>query len=211
MPRSARTAPLTPGEDGTTVTDVVVVGSGMGGLAVATQLHRKGVPVIVLDGLDGHDGQLRTQLRHVTTEQLERISVSDPASHGERREILRQLHGYTKSHRVDVRRGVVADSLDRAGAPGADSPLRRWALHTPGGVILCDSLVITGTVGHHRALRFLREVGQETTENVSAALRRVGIYLVCVGQQVSAGHREVLHQARLVGNTIAGAGLRLPA
>ncbi|MDP5226403.1 MULTISPECIES: FAD-binding oxidoreductase [Arthrobacter] len=211
MPRSTRRVPFAPGEDGTTVTDVVVIGSGMGGLAVATHLHRKGVAVVVLDGLAEGDAQLRATLRHATTEQLERVAACDPVSHDERREILRQLHGYTKSHAVDIRRGVVADALDTAGAHGADAPLRRWVLHTPTGVILCDSLVITGANAHHPVRRFLHGLGQETGESLSTALRRLGIYLVGVGQQVSAGHREVLQQARLVGNTIAGNGLRLPA
>lgn len=224
MPRSAaRSASRVSGgppEGGVTVTDVVVVGTGMGGLAVATQLHRKGMTVVVIDGLNQGDPVAAGALRHATTEELERVAIGDPASHRERRDILRQLHGYAKSHQLDIRRGVVAGALNlaspeqgasRSSAAPSGAASRRWALPTPGGLILCDSVVITGVSGRRRVRQFLKAVGQETSDNMATALRHVGIYLVGVGQQVSAGHREVLHQARLVGNAIAGGAQRIPA
>ncbi|WFR84409.1 FAD-binding protein [Arthrobacter sp. Y-9] len=220
MPRSASRVSGGPPEGVITVTDVVVVGTGMGGLAVATQLHRKGMAVVVIDGLQQGDPVTAGSLRHATTEELERVAIGDPASHRERRDILRQLHGYAKCHQLDVRRGVVAGALNPA-APAHGTPwssampgeasARRWALPTPGGLIVCDSVVITGVSGRRRVRQFLKAVGQETSDNMATALRHVGIYLVGVGQQVSAGHREVLHQARLVGNAIAGGAQRLPA
>ncbi|MEZ2373218.1 FAD-binding protein [Arthrobacter sp. RCC_34] len=226
MPRSASRVPGGPPEGVVTVTDVVVVGTGMGGLAVATQLHRKGMAVVVIDGLNQGDPVAAGALRHATTEELERVAIGDPASHRERRDILRQLHGYAKSHQLDIRRGVVAGALNpavpaqefspaqgrrRASTTGGDAAGRRWALPTPDGLILCDSVVITGVSGRRRVRQFLKAVGQETSDNMATALRHVGIYLVGVGQQVSAGHREVLHQARLVGNAIAGGAQRVPA
>jgi len=220
MPRSASRVPGGPPEGAITVTDVVVVGTGMGGLAVATQLHRKGMKVVVIDGLNQGNQDMPAALRHATTEELERVVIGDPASHRERRDILRQLHGYAKCHHLDIRRGVVAGALNpaitaqsapTASATGSAAPARRWVLPTPHGLILCDSVVITGVSGRRRARQFLKAVGQETTDNMAAALRQVGIYLVGMGQQVSAGHREVLHQARLVGNAIAGGALRMPA
>lgn len=220
MPRSASRVSGGPPEGVLTVTDVVVVGTGMGGLAVATQLHRKGMAVVVIDGLNQGDPVAAGALRHATTEELERVAIGDPASHRERRDILRQLHGYAKSHHLDIRRGVVAGALNpaspaqgmtRSSAASRETPSRRWALPTPGGLILCDSVVITGVSGRRRVRQFLKAVGQETSDNMATALRHVGIYLVGVGQQVSAGHREVLHQARLVGNAIAGCAQRVPA
>jgi len=218
--RSASRVSAGPPEGGVTVTDVVVVGTGMGGLAVATQLHRKGMAVVVIDGLNQGDPVAAGALRHATTEELERVAIGDPASHRERRDILRQLHGYAKSHQLDIRRGVVAGALNpaspeegasRSSAAPSGAASRRWALPTPGGLILCDSVVITGVSGRRRVRQFLQAVGQETSDNMATALRHVGIYLVGVGQQVSAGHREVLHQARLVGNAIAGGAQRIPA
>jgi len=220
MPRSASRVPGGSPEGAITVTDVVVVGTGMGGLAVATQLHRKGMTVVVIDGLQQESQEAAGALRHATTEELERVAIGDPASHRERRDILRQLHGYAKGHQLDIRRGVVAGALNPAtrtrgtlpaSPAGKAAPVRRWALPTPGGLILCDSVVITGVSGRRRVRQFLKAVGQETSDNMAAALRQVGIYLVGVGQQVSAGHREVLHQARLVGNAIAGGAQRIPA
>ncbi|MGG5172245.1 FAD-binding protein [Pseudarthrobacter sp. J1738] len=197
-------------------TTTVVIGSGLPGLAVASELSRQGIAAIIVDGLDiplpSHT--LRAD-PPVTTGQLPRIHDADAASHRERTEIMRHLRNYANSHGLDIRKGTHAIHLrpiDNAPAKsntnGAEAivpaPKQRWAIHTEDGVLLADSIVLT-YCAQNQLRRMLAELGMSLTRDVIAAMRKLGIYLVGIGELVTPGHKEVLRKAKLVGQVISGA------
>ena len=98
-------------------TTAVVIGTGLSGLAVASELQRRGVASIIVDGLDllgaGHPAN---------TSSLQRCDAADAASLRERNEILRHLRNYAASHKLDVRNNIRALQLDHLEAGTAGPP-----------------------------------------------------------------------------------------
>ncbi|WP_427135732.1 FAD-binding protein [Pseudarthrobacter sp. S9] len=177
-------------------TTAVVIGTGLSGLAVASELQRRGVSSIIVDGLDllgaGHPAN---------TSSLQRCDAADAASLKERNEILRHLRNYAASHKLDIRNNVRALQLDHldAGVPG--SPTQQWAVRTPGGVLLADHLVLT-RCAHSQLRRMLSELGVAAGQNLMAAMHAIGMYLVGVGELITPTPKEVLRQAKVVGHAI---------
>lgn len=178
-------------------TTAVVIGTGLSGLAVASELQRRGVASIIVDGLDllgaGHPAN---------TSSLQRCDAADAASLRERNEILRHLRNYAASHKLDVRNNIRALQLDllEAGTDGA--PTEKWAVQTPGGVLLADHLVLT-RCAHSQLRRMLSELGMAAGQNLMAAMHALGMYLVGVGELITPTPKEVLRQAKVVGQTIS--------
>ncbi|GAA2126032.1 glycine/D-amino acid oxidase-like deaminating enzyme [Arthrobacter sp. TE12231] len=178
-------------------TTAVVIGTGLSGLAVASELQRRGVASIIVDGLDllgsGHPAN---------TSSLQRCDAADAASLKERNEILRHLRNYAASHKLDVRNNIRALQLDHleAGADGA--PTEQWAVQTPGGVLLADHLVLT-RCAHSQLRRMLSQLGMAAGQNLMAAMHALGMYLVGVGELITPTPKEVLRQAKVVGQAIS--------
>ncbi|EMY32264.1 hypothetical protein D477_021073, partial [Arthrobacter crystallopoietes BAB-32] len=103
-------------------TNTVVIGAGLPGLAVASELSRRGIASVVLEGM-GTTGR-----RHSV--------MADSVSLSERSELLRLLRGYAAAHGLDVRHSTVARTVKRG--TGC-----QWIIHTEQGVLQADSLVIT--------------------------------------------------------------------
>ncbi|MCZ9882231.1 FAD-dependent monooxygenase [Arthrobacter sp. B2a2-09] len=221
-------------------TTTVVIGAGMSGLAVASELSRYGVDAIVVDGLhaSGASHPLNTGI-------LQRCDAAADACLQERTEILRHLRIYAASHGLDVRsttRAVRLDRLDEAAAgtvisgsvvsgsvvsgsglsnpagpdlaPGLASPVAssgvassgvasyQWAVHTANGVLLADHVVVT-RCGQSQLRRMLAELGIAIGQNLVAAMRAIGMYLVGVGELATPTPKEVLRQAKVVGQAIS--------
>jgi hypothetical protein len=178
-------------------TTAVVIGTGLSGLAVASELQRRGVASIVVDGLDllgaGHPAN---------TSSLQRCDAADAASLKERNEILRHLRNYAASHKLDVRNDIRALQLDLLDAGTGGSPAGQWAVQTPGGVLLADHLVLT-RCAHSQLRRMLSELGMAAGRNVMAAMHALGMYLVGVGELITPTPKEVLRQAKVVGQAIS--------
>jgi hypothetical protein len=178
-------------------TTAVIIGTGLSGLAVASELQRRGVDAIIVDGLDllgaGHPAN---------TSSLQRCDAADAASLRERNEILRHLRNYATSHKLDVRNHIRALQLDHLDADVAGSPTQQWAVRTPGGVLLADHLVLT-RCAHSQLRRMLSELGMTAGQNVMAAMRALGMYLVGVGELITPTPKEVLRQAKVVGQAIS--------
>lgn len=178
-------------------TTAVVIGTGLSGLAVASELQRRGVASIIVDGLDllgaGHPAN---------TSSLQRCDAADAASLRERNEILRHLRNYAASHKLDVRNNIRALQLDllEAGTDGA--PTEKWAVRTPGGVLLADHLVLT-RCAHSQLRRMLSDLGMAAGANLMAAMHALGMYLVGVGELITPTPKEVLRQAKVVGQAIS--------
>ncbi|MHA7200008.1 NAD(P)/FAD-dependent oxidoreductase [Arthrobacter alkaliphilus] len=189
-------------------TTAVVIGAGMPGLAVASELSRYGVDAIVVDGM-----YVPAPLQPLNTGLLQRCDAADAACLQERSEILRHLRNYAASHGLDVRsttRAVRLDRLDEAAegsvvsgtvhSPGA--ALCQWAVHTPNGVLLADHIVLT-RCGQSQLRKMLAELGIAIGQNLVAAMRAIGMYLVGVGELATPTPKEVLRQAKVVGQAIS--------
>ncbi|WAH99491.1 FAD-dependent monooxygenase [Arthrobacter sp. MMS18-M83] len=203
-------------------TTAVVIGAGMSGLAVASELSRYGVDAIVVDGLQapGAPQQLNTGI-------LQRCDAADAAGLQERNEILRHLRNYAASHGLDVRNTTRAVRLDRVddaalGSLNSDAtvssavisssvgldlaspgvPSHQWAVHTASGVLLADHIVVT-RCGQSQLRRMLAELGIAIGQNLVAAMRAIGMYLVGVGELATPTPKEVLRQAKVVGQAIS--------
>lgn len=171
----------------------VVIGCGLTGLAVASELSRRGVSSVVVDGL------LPQPLRAVT----------DPSSFPERAELLRLLRGYAASHRLDIRSRTSARAVDLvvAGAGLLPAPVprtRKWAVRTGDGMLLADNVVLT-SCPQSELRRLARALGITTGRDLRSALRAIGLYLVGVGESAAPTTRELVCQAKDAGRAIARA------
>ena len=178
-------------------TTAVVIGTGLSGLAVASELQRRGVSSIIVDGLD-----LLGAGQPANTSSLQRCDAADAASLRERNEILRHLRNYAASHKLDVRNNIRALQLDLLEAGTDGSATEKWAVQTPGGVLLADHLVLT-RCAHSQLRRMLSELGMAAGQNLMAAMHALGMYLVGVGELITPTPKEVLRQAKVVGQAIS--------
>jgi len=178
-------------------TTAVVIGTGLSGLAVASELQRRGVASIIVDGLDllgaGHPAN---------TSSLQRCDAADAASLRERNEILRHLRNYAANHKLDVRNNIRALQLDLLETGTDGSPTEKWAVQTPGGLLLADHLVLT-RCAHSQLRRMLSDLGMAAGQNLMAAMHALGMYLVGVGELITPTPKEVLRQAKVVGQAIS--------
>lgn len=198
------TMPVTGGTERTTT---VIIGTGLSGLAVGAELRRRGVDAIVVDGLD-----ILGAGQPANTTSLQRCDAADSESLRERNEILRHLRNYAASHHMDVRNTTRAVQLTMVGgAPGtpgtadasaAEPPSSQWEVHTPNGILLADHIVLT-RCAHSQLRRMLSDFGIAVGRNLVAAMRTIGIYLVGVGDLITPSPKEVLRQAKTVGQAIS--------
>lgn len=179
-------------------TTTVVIGAGMPGLAVASELSRYGVDAIVVDGM-----YVPGPLQPLNTGILQRCDAADAACLQERSEILRHLRNYAASHGLDVRNTTRAVRLDRLDeAASSDVASYQWVVHTASGVLLADHVVVT-RCGQSQLRRMLAELGIAIGQNLVAAMRAIGMYLVGVGELATPTPKEVLRQAKVVGQAIS--------
>ncbi|WP_306864546.1 FAD-binding protein [Arthrobacter bambusae] len=215
-------------------TTAVVIGAGMPGLAVASELSRYGVDAIVVDGM-----YVPGPSQLPNTGILQRCDAADAACLKERSEILRHLRNYAASHGLDVRSSTQAVRLDRldegaagtaisgtvvsgsvvsgaelagpdlatsdvaaSGAAASGVASFQWAVHTANGVLLADHVVVT-RCGQSQLRRMLAELGIAIGQNLVAAMRAIGMYLVGVGELATPTPKEVLRQAKVVGQAIS--------
>ncbi len=183
--------------DGIERTTAVVIGTGLSGLAVASELQRRGVASIIVDGLD-----LLGAGQPANTSSLQRCDAADAGSLKERNEILRHLRNYATNHKLDVRNNIRALQLDHIEAGADGSSAEQWAVRTPGGVLLADHLVLT-RCAHSQLRRMLSELGMAAGQNLMAAMHALGMYLVGVGSLITPTPKEVLRQAKVVGQAIS--------
>ncbi len=194
-----------PVNGGTERTTTVIIGTGLSGLAVGAELRRRGVDAIVVDGLD-----ILGAGQPANTASLQRCDAADSDSLRERNEILRHLRNYAASHHMDVRNTTRAVQLTMVGgAPGGNtagttegSPSGKWEVHTPNGILLADNIVLT-RCAHSQLRRMLSDFGITVGRNLVAAMRQIGIYLVGVGELITPSPKEVLRQAKTVGQAIS--------
>lgn len=177
-------------------TSTVVIGSGLPGLAVASELSRRGIDAIVVESLECSDsGPMRSVM-------------ADAASLSERTELMRLLRGYATAHRIDVRQSTVAEQLCIIGHPQlikAPTERKKWAVQTADGVLLADHVVLT-KFPQNELRRFLRSMDIAIGRDVKDTLRAIGLYLVGVGELLTPSTREIVRQAKLVGDAIGEQG-----
>ncbi|MCA0337879.1 MAG: NAD(P)/FAD-dependent oxidoreductase [Actinobacteria bacterium] len=124
--------------------DVIVIGAGPGGLAVAACLQQNGVRALVVDRAPhvghtwrGHYDRLRL---HTPRELSGLPGLPIPRRFGRwvaRDDVVRYLEMYAAHHRLDLRLGVGVDRLDREGS--------RWRVHLADGTVLSAAHVVLAT------------------------------------------------------------------
>jgi hypothetical protein len=183
-------------EPGTEATAAVVIGCGLTGLAVASELSRHGLDPIVLNGLRKDTEPVHGQ-------------VPDALTLPERTELLRLLHGYAAGHSLDIRRGTPAEelgllrgsggmSVSTAPEPGA----AKWIVRTRNGVLLADAVVLAGC-GQPALVKLIRTLGFAAGAELRNALRHAGLYIVGAGEALTAPTRELVRQAKRAGQEVA--------
>jgi 2-polyprenyl-6-methoxyphenol hydroxylase-like FAD-dependent oxidoreductase len=182
---------------GTEQTTTVIIGSGLPGLAIASELRRRGVDSITVDALETLGGSLSAH-----TVSLPRCDAPNSATMQERNEILRHLRNYASSHKLDIRNNTRAVQLNLLGTGASESSTHQWAVHTPDGVLLAHHIVLTRGA-HSQLRRMLADLGLALGQNLAAAMRAIGIYLVGVGELITPTPKEVLRQAKVVGQAIS--------
>ncbi|MFJ5862308.1 FAD-dependent monooxygenase [Pseudarthrobacter sp. NPDC092439] len=185
----------TPADAGTEQTTTVIVGAGLPGLAVAAELRRRGVATIVVDGLDPHSAA-----RHPVSGSQQRCDAPDSGNLRERNEILRHLRNYASSHHVDIRSIRAVQLARAAAAPGAGTA--GWEVHTSAGILLTPHVVLT-RCAQSQLRRMVSELDISAGPNPAAAMRALGIHLVGVGELITPSPKEVLRQAKTVGQAIS--------
>lgn len=189
---SANSGSFPAGAPHTEVTAAVVIGCGLSGLAVASELSRHGVEAIVLNGL-AQD----TESAH--------SAVRDAGSLPERAELLRLLHGYAAGHSLDIRAGTAAQGLGLLRGSGVPVPVpgtTKWAIHTHEGILLADAVVLTGC-GKRALLGLVRSLGFAAGTDLRNALRNVGLYVVGAGEALACPTRELARSAKRAAEDIA--------
>ncbi|WP_433875744.1 FAD-dependent monooxygenase [Sinomonas atrocyanea] len=182
-------------------TSVVVIGTGLSGLAVAAELSRLGIGTVTVDGLESSSPSTATSAL--------RVADLSSAESAEYLEVLRHLRKYAASHRLDVRHHVPARHLALVESPEPGAPVQ-WAVRTDDGVLLADAVILT-RCAHNQLRRFLADLGYSLGEHLMAGLAEIGLYLIGVTDLEALSAREVLRQAKSVGADAAarlGAGLQ---
>ncbi|NYE96126.1 2-polyprenyl-6-methoxyphenol hydroxylase-like FAD-dependent oxidoreductase [Psychromicrobium silvestre] len=168
-------------------TTTVVIGSGLSGLAVASELSRQGVESIVVD-----------QLELFGVEPVARkAELAEPGSLAERGEILRVLRHYASSHSLDVRTQAKATEL----SIDPEKP-QQWVIRTSEGVLLAENVVLT-RCAQSQLRRFLASLGISIGKDVVNALHALGLYLVGVGDALLPSTKDILRQAKNVSQAIS--------
>lgn len=176
------------------VTTAVVVGAGLPGLAVASELSRLRIDTVVVEGLSSfsYEPPARTGI------------IMDAAALSERGRLLRLLRGYAASHELDIRRstGDLVRLGGPSGPPAGGGP--RWAVSTETGAVRAEHVVLTGC-GQSQLRRFIKDLGITAADDTAAALQALGIALVGVGDLTVPTTREIVRQAKTVSEAIAAA------
>ncbi|MCQ1948372.1 FAD-binding protein [Arthrobacter sp. zg-Y859] len=187
-------------EAATELTGAVVIGCGLSGLAVATELCRQGVDSIVVHGPAPAAATIRE-------------AASEPEVFPERLEVLRVLHAYAASHRLDVREDSEAQEMTLAAPAGLlPSPAAasgKWAIRTGRELLLADYVVLT-SCSRSDLRKLARALGVGAGPEAVEALRGIGVYLVGVGENLLPSLRGLMRQAKAAGEAIADAGSPTP-
>lgn len=182
-------APITVDAERTTT---VVIGSGLSGLAVASELSRQGIEAIVVDSLD---------LFGSVTPAVRNAGVTEPATLLERSDILRVLRLYASNHSLDVRSRAKAIELKRTVGSEASADSQQWLIRTSEGVLIADNIVLTRCAQSQLRV-FFSSLGIAIGQDIVKAIRALGIYLVGVGDVIAPSTREILRQAKTVSAAI---------
>lgn len=127
--------------------DVVVIGAGPGGLAVAAELRRREVPAVVLDKADAVGSAWRQHYERLHLHTIRWNShlpgLKIPRAYGRwiaRADVVRYLEAYAAHHRLNVALGVQADRIERNDT--------RWFVHTPQGDRVARAVVVATGYNH---------------------------------------------------------------
>lgn len=182
-------APMTVDAERTTT---VVIGSGLSGLAVASELSRQGIETIVVDSLE--------LLGSVPA--IRNIEAAEPASLMERSDLLRVLRRYATNRSVDIRTRSKATELRRTveSSVGTGST-QQWMIRTSDGVLMAENIVLT-RCAQSQLREFFSSIGIAIGQDIAKAMRALGIYLVGIGEAIVPSTRDILRQAKTVSEAI---------
>ncbi|WP_392543532.1 flavin-containing monooxygenase [Oryzobacter telluris] len=136
--------------------DVVVIGAGPGGLAVAASLRAAGVRAVVVDRAEAVGSSWRRHYDRLHLHTPRRWSalpgLDIPRRFGRwvaRDDVVAYLEQYAAHHELDVRLGSAVSRIDRADATGPDAEGARWVVHLADGSDLTARDVVVATGYNH--------------------------------------------------------------
>ncbi|HET6967910.1 MAG TPA: NAD(P)/FAD-dependent oxidoreductase [Ornithinibacter sp.] len=134
--------------------EVVVVGAGPGGLAVAAALKERGVPALVVDRAAHVGSSWRRHYDRLRLHTPRRWSglpgLPIPRGFGRwvaRDDVVHYLEAYAAHHRLDLRLGSGVTRVDRRDEPDLGSA--RWVVHLEGGGTIDADHVVVATGYNH--------------------------------------------------------------
>lgn len=138
-------------DTGSRVEDVVVVGAGPGGLAVAAALRERGVDPLVVERASGVGESWRNHYDrlhlHTPRGWSHLPGYQIPRRFGRwvaRDDVVRYLEEYAEHHRLRTRFGEAVERVDRAADGSA-----RWAVRLGGGDVVTARHVVVATGYNH--------------------------------------------------------------
>src|SRR3712207_5247239 len=93
-------------------------------------------------------------------------------------------------------------SLTMVDGTSTGTAVPQWEVHTPTGILVAEHIVLTRRA-HSQLRRMINDFGIAVGRNLAAAMRAIGIYLVGVGELITPSPKEVLRQAKTVGQAIS--------
>lgn len=166
-------------------TTTVVIGSGLSGLAVASELNRNSVATIVVSGAGELLGECSSHR-----------PCTDPATSTERAGLVRLLRTHASNRGLDIRQQTRAKDLQLTAGTA-----NRWVVHTENGVLLADNVVLTNCPDN-QIRRLLDSVGIAASHDFASAMHGIGMYLIGIGNLLAPTTREIIRQAKQVSDTI---------
>ncbi|WP_285725645.1 FAD-dependent monooxygenase [Psychromicrobium xiongbiense] len=171
--------------------NTVVIGSGLSGLAVASELSRQGIDSVVIDSTELFGPDLGTR-------SPSGLGLAETAHLAERNEVMRVLRHYARSHGMDVRSQAKATAVSLS----APSTGAQWIVQTSEGIITADTLVLTRCAQVHLR-RLFASLGLAVGQDLASAIRAMGLYFVEVGDSLTLSTRQILREAKNVGEAIS--------